>query len=339
MTGAGVFAQHAPEYLDAGLAPFPVNTRAKRPAVRNWQRSTPRASRAWMTKFPEADGLGILMGAASGLTEVDVDAVGPAHVAAAIERFGETPVVIATASGKAKLWYRHDGEQRHIRPIPGFDLDVLGGGFTIAPPSRRDDLGAGYSFVQGDLDDLGRLPKIRANALETLDRASVAIGTRNETLWRWAMTEARHVDDLEALIDAAATLAATMPDPLPLAEIEQVARSAWRYQCKGRNFVGMKRPQISAGDRDLDALIDAPDAFVLLSQFRRYHSYRPRFAISPTRMQEAGQPPWSRQRIERARDTLLERGYLVTVRPPSRGAGQVGVYRLAWGPGQGGRGV
>ena len=33
-------------------------------------------------------------------TEVDVDAVGEAHIAFAVDRFGETPVVIQTASGR-----------------------------------------------------------------------------------------------------------------------------------------------------------------------------------------------------------------------------------------------
>ena len=133
----GVFAQHAPVYAEAGLPTFPVDPRTKKPAVKNWQHSGMRATRAWLHKFGNADGLGLCMGPRTRLVEVDVDMAGNAPLAAAQDRFGETPVVIRTASGKHKLWYRYSGEHRHIRPLPGLPVDVLGGGFTVAPPSYR----------------------------------------------------------------------------------------------------------------------------------------------------------------------------------------------------------
>lgn len=105
-------------------------------------------------RLKAADGIGIVMGKPSGITEVDVDAVGDAWLSAATERFGETcPIIIATASAKAKLWYQHNGEGRHIRRT-ATPIDILGTGFTIAPPSWRDDLGADYRFIRGGLDDL-----------------------------------------------------------------------------------------------------------------------------------------------------------------------------------------
>lgn len=329
MTEARIFAQHAAAYAAAGLPAFPVDPRQKRPAIRGWQKATPARARAWASspRLGDADGLGILMGAPSGITEIDVDGVGEAWLAAAVERFGETPITIRTASGKHKLWYRHSGEGRRIRPFPDAPVDVLGSGFTIAPPSWREDLGAAYAFRTGGLDALDRLPRIKS--LDAGFRAEgVRQGERNDNVWRWAMTQARHCDDVAALIDAAATWASAFPDPLGAAEIERCARSAWRYESTGRNFVGLKKPQVTERAREMDELIDQPEAYALFLLLERWHGHRKSFAIAPAAMSEARNPPWHRSRIERARDVLIERGYLVELVEPSRGRKRAGLYRL-----------
>ncbi|NDR59196.1 bifunctional DNA primase/polymerase [Aliiruegeria sabulilitoris] len=330
----GVFAQHSEAYADAGLPAFPVDTLHKRPAVRGWQKATPRLARTWahVEKLGNADGLGIVMGKPSGITEIDVDAASEAWLAAAVERFGETPIVIGTATGKAKLWYRHNGEDRKIRPFRNQPIDVLGGGFTIAPPSWREDLGAAYAFRSGGLGDIANLPTIRADALG-FDRPAetVQTGERNNHLWRYCMTQARYCDDVEALLDVAASWASTFPDPLPVAEVERTARSAWKYEAAGRNYVGLRKPQLSEGDRIMDALIDKPDALVLYQLLVRWHQNKSDFSIAPRAMSEAGNPPWSRQRIARTRDVLLERRFLEELRAPSRH--RSGLYRLrTWWP-------
>jgi len=159
-----IFAQHAEEYASAGLPLFPVDTRQKRPVVRGWQIADPYRARAWASapKLGDADGVGLVLGALSGLTEIDVDGVGDAWLALAVEQFGETPITIRTASGKAKLWYRHNGERRHIRPLKGQPIDSPGNGFTIAPPSWREHLSSAYAFISGGLGDVHRLPAARA---------------------------------------------------------------------------------------------------------------------------------------------------------------------------------
>lgn len=329
----GIYSQHAPIYADAGLPVFPVDTRRKEPAVRGWEGATPAKARAWANAAHLAanDGLGIVMGKPSGLTEVDVDAVGGAWIAAARERFGDTSIIIRTASGKTKLWYRHNGEGRHIRPFHGLPIDILGGGFTIAPPSWRDDMGASYSFVSGSLDDLSKLRPIRSDAMPgTFTRAPEAVqrGERNDSLWRYCMAQARHCDDVEALIDVAATWNSAFPDPLDAAEMERCARSAWQYESEGRNYLGLKKPQLNDGDRIMDALSDQPEAHYLLLMFRRWHRSRSDFAIAPTAMSKAGSPPWHYTRIIRARDVLLDRGHLIEVTPPRRGI-SAGRYRLS----------
>jgi hypothetical protein len=327
-----IFGHHAPVYADAGLPTFPVDTRAKRPRVKRWQGTTLRHSRAW-ARSPElgaADGLGLLMGKPSGIVEIDVDAVGTAWLGAALDRFGDTPAVIQTASQKHKLWYRHNGEGRHIRPLTGWPIDALGDGYSICPPSEREDLGTSYRFLHGSLADVGRLPKMREGAFDlrpTRAAEGVLPGMRNDTVWRWCMQEARHCDDAEALIDAALTWAARMPDPLPAAEIEKCARSAMRYEVTGRNFIGTRKPQFDAGARIMDQLIDAPDAYLLHAMFARFHGHRAEFVIAPRAMSAAGTPPWRYERIERARDLLIERGFIEEIEPPGRGRNP-GRYRL-----------
>lgn len=333
----GIFAEHAGAFLDAGLAPFPVDTTAKRPTVKGWQKTSPGLARAWAgnPRLAEANGLGVVMGPASGLVEIDVDAAGDAWIAAAVDRFGDSPIVIQTASGKAKLWYRHNGEGRHIRPLEGLPIDVLGGGFTIAPPSVRSDGGA-YRFVRGGLGDIPRLPTIRSGALDALRQPKVEVGReripeavnrgeRNTTLWRWSMTQARFCDDVEQLIDAAQTWADAFPDPLSPQEVAKCARSAWGYESSGRNYLGLVRPQLTEKDMAMDVLRDAPDAFYLLSLFERFHRSKRAFFIAPRAL--GASLGWRYSRVELARDVLLSRGFIEEVAAPRRGKGP-GSYRL-----------
>jgi hypothetical protein len=329
---ARIFADNVEAYLTAGLPAFPVNTQLKKPMVKGWQHSSPRRSRAWarVAKLGSASGLGVLMGAPSGLTEIDVDGDGEAWLALAVERFGDTPIKIRTASGKAKLWYRSNGEGRRIRPFEALPIDVLGGGFTIAPPSWREDLAASYMFFEGGIENVPALPKIASQALETsqiFSSRTVENGKRNRTLWLYCMTQAQHCDDTEALIDVAEAWASTLMDPLTRAEIRKTAQSAWRYEISGRNFVGVRKPQLTEQDRVMDSLIDRPEAFTLLQLFARWHSNKTSFAIAPTSMSAAGTPPWPRRRIEKARDVLLHRGFLKELSPPKRGK-KAGRYRL-----------
>lgn len=334
----GVFAQNAAAYAGAGLPVFPVNTRQKKPAMKNWPSITPRTSYCLASDdiLGQADGIGLLMGLKSGITEVDVDAEGDAWISAMFERFGDSPIVIRTASGKAKIWYRHDGEKRLIRPFKGLPIDILGSGYTIAPPSYRSDLGASYKFVRGGIANIDRLPRIKPRALERAgtqakEPREVFSGERNNNLWCWGMTTARYCDDLDVLLDAMETHANAFPDQLPLREIERCAKSVWKYETEGKNYIGLRRPKTTDRDRVMDLLMKEPDAYWLLDYFRRWHSNRAHFAIAPTSMSKAKSPPWSRQRIERARDVMLEHGFLIELSPPLRGK-QTGFYKLETAP-------
>lgn len=340
----GVFADAAPEYLDHGRPCFPVNA-DKRPLVKGWLKAGRPATEQWARKYPDAN-VGLCCGPKTGLTVVDVDDEGEAPVADAMSRFGQTPVVIRTATGKHHLWYAHNGEKRSIRvDVNGWNVDLLGtGGYTVAPPSQRPDLFSRYEFVQGSLDDLDRLPTINPDAspaerTEALQRAQQQVqqpsradglvpeGQRDDWLFRRLLKEARHVDGEDALRDLAFSYNTdALAEPLPAAQVEKVIASVLRYVREGRNYT--TRATVAIPHDVHDALIDAPYAFALLAVLRRNHP-RPdeTFAIAPKPMAEAGNPPWSDRTIERARDTLHQRGFLELVYR-GRGRGNPSRWRL-----------
>lgn len=195
----GVFAEWQPRYAAHGVATFPVAD--KRPCVRGWQKiGLPYSSQLAM-KFAGVEGIGFQCGPRSRITVIDIDSTDERMVGEAVELFGNTPIIWRTGSGNYAMPFRHNGEGRRIRPVPGLPIDVLGGGYAVAPPS----IGAKgrYEFLQGGLADLDRLPRIDKIAPPEARRPThdiIPIGRRNSTLWRYAMAQARHVDNLDALL-------------------------------------------------------------------------------------------------------------------------------------------
>ena len=237
----GVFATWQPEYARHGIATFPVRLGPrKKPAVRNYLSLGTIRSRALASQFPDALAFGFGLGNRSGVTVVDVDTTDERQLADALDRHGQTPIVIGTAKG-FHCWYRHNGERRSIRPNRKLPIDILGAGFAVAPPSQGAS--AHYRFLQGSLDDLTGLPVLRnAPALAVLARAQVSpvasLGARNDTLFRLALTAARGCDDLDALLDAVRAQNENYLPPLGADEVFSVAELAWRYEQEGRNYSG-----------------------------------------------------------------------------------------------------
>src|SRR6202012_3303549 len=66
-------------------------------------------------------------------------------------------------------------------------------------------------------------------------------GERNKKMFRFLLHSAPACDDLEALVDVADGLNINFEPPLPNDETRKAARSAWRYEQEGRNFVGQER--------------------------------------------------------------------------------------------------
>lgn len=75
MGRSGVFGTHAEAYLAAGLVPIPVDSARKSPMVRGYAHASASAARSWLEKpaLAGADGIGFVLGARSGIAEVDVD--------------------------------------------------------------------------------------------------------------------------------------------------------------------------------------------------------------------------------------------------------------------------
>jgi hypothetical protein len=241
---SGEFAEWQPAYCERGLATFPIV--GKRPAVRNWQRIGCRASfeLASQGRFGSAEAFGLSAGARSGITALDIDSADERLLVAALDRHGNTPIVVRTASGKFHAWYRHNGERRRIRPWKPLPIDLIGQGVLVAPPSRlrTREGSARYEFIEGGLDDVDRLPAMRN--VETDARppgfAPVLEGERNHELWRHCMRQAGQCEDLAALLAETRAFNANCEPPLSEAEVAKTAASAWRYETSGRNRFGGK---------------------------------------------------------------------------------------------------
>jgi hypothetical protein len=313
MTGA--FAQWQPRYAEHGVATFPVAAN-KRPAVKHWQRIGLRGSEQLAIKFADADAFGVVMGRRNRISVLDVDSNDERLLADALARHGQTPFVVRTGGGNFQAWYRHNGEPRKVRAFPGLPIDVLGGGFVVAPPSIGAS--ARYEIVTGSLADLDRLP-----ALKGLDgiaaRPEPAPGrhkdeARNNRLWRHCMAAAPDCDDLDQLIDVARTFNATFNPPLETdAEVVKTAKSAWSYEERGRNWIGRAGQMVAFDHGLVDRLMSGndPDALLLLVKLRRHHWGRD-FCIANAMAKSFG---WKPARLAAARRRLLALGEVELIQP------------------------
>jgi hypothetical protein len=329
MTGA--FAIWQPRYAEAGIFTFPLNAVSKKPSVKNALKARGPASLAWAKRFPDATALGFACGVPSGLTVLDIDTPNENFLAESLDRFGPSPIVAKTPSGGFHAWYRHNGEGRKIRPEKDQPFDILGGGVAIAPPSSS---GKGqYQFIQGSLNDLGRLrPMLRpvvandaAGLQNDLSVGQVDEGKRNSALHKIALKLARGAagkSDLIQLVSIANK--AKMNPPLDDSEVMGVAASAWEYQCNGNNWVGGGGRIVKSFD-EIDAFAPigelphkaAPDAMFLLDQLRRIHYERETFFVANAMHKKLG---WPLRRFVAARSYLESMGKLRVIKPPAKDA-------------------
>ncbi|MEC7819194.1 MAG: bifunctional DNA primase/polymerase [Pseudomonadota bacterium] len=322
----GLFAEWQPAYAEAGIATFPVDGIAKRPAVGNYLKAGCRASKQWALKFPAVDALGFACGSRNGVTVLDVDEARESLLGDAFARFGRSPVVIRTASGKFHAWYRHNGEKRKIR-ASGFDgpIDILGGGFAVAPPSRSS---AGqYEFLEGSLADLANLPPMRlldAVANDDVEQAAqsetIGEGQRNNSLWVACMKAAPSCQSLDSLQRFARSLNDSGEwAPLPADEVGRTAGSAWQFHIEGRNgFAGDRFVQVPLAT--FDNLAANADASYLYGLLKRNHWGR-EFCIANEWRKHLPCGEWSRPKFTAARQFLVDSGFVVMIRPAIKGVG------------------
>jgi Bifunctional DNA primase/polymerase, N-terminal/Primase C terminal 1 (PriCT-1) len=344
------FQDAAREYADAGIVPLPID--GKRPLVKHPDRFRRRAALSIVPKFPNA-ALGFWCGHFNRLTVVDIDSPADTELQYALDTFGPSPIIVRTASGKHHAYYRHDGERRRIRPIPGHAIDILGeGGIAVAPPSTGT-AGGRYEFVRGGLADIaaGNLPRIRRGALQKLEpapsmldigiptstapnAATIDDGQRNDRLFKLVCALAHQAETQDALLQQSREANAALCNP-PLSddEVQGRVRSAWRYKMQGRLMVPGMESAILLPRASLSSLLSAgeTDAWALLGLFQSSHGVTPGklFAASPAAMERdrcIGR--WDRHRYRNAIRKLCDLGELEQVYSGGKGPHDPAMYRL-----------
>jgi Bifunctional DNA primase/polymerase, N-terminal len=338
-------------YADYGIPTFPVKIEEdeKKPLVRGYLKVWPDLSTKWAQQFPFAPTFGLVLGPkkwrtdrhgktlppASGIAELDIDSHDERILADALIRHGYTPIVIRTASRKFKLWYRHNGERRRIRPWPGLPIDLLGGGYTVAPPSFSPCLYyQQYEFIQGGLDDIGSLPVMvnleaelyaadqkrrskldDSKALSDNPMRGMREGDgRNEALRNAIAPPAREIHAVggtrDALLDVALSLNADCLEPMSTPEVSKIVNSVWKWTIEGHNHIGQHGAFLQ--DYEVDDMIgDDNDALMLLLFLRRHQGPDATFWITNGLAETFG---WRRQRLADARKRLIERGLVRPMR-------------------------
>ena len=320
----GIFADWQPVYAEHGVATFPVtiDENGKRPSVRGYLKAGKRASSEWTSKFGDSDALGFAL-RPNRITVLDVDTPDENFFADALDRHGPSPLIMRSYSGNWQAWYRNNGEPRRIRPWGGQPIDVLGDGFTVAPPSRGDE--GQYQIAEGSLDDLDRLPTMLApparaeTATDSLINAEqVRLGQRNSTLYTIAMKLAHECENEAELLQRARGQVTERFEPvLSDNEIKRTVAKAWEYTVNGTNYVGRPRTQLL--NVEIDALLSTPDALHLLIVLKRYHWNRT-FVIANA-MADQGLVNMSRKRLAAARKHLERQGYIHKIRGHSKATG------------------
>jgi hypothetical protein len=335
----GPFATDGPRWVEAGIPVVPLNGKA--PLVKNATKFTVAGSKRLLARQSfSAANLGYLAGAKSGLVVIDVDDPADKWVALAIDRYGDTPCKINTATGKRHLLYRWQGEGRQIRPNPLEPIDILGGGIVVAPPSVGEK--GVYHFIEGGLHSLDKIPALTGHEREhvaqiapSMVRAVGRKGSRNRTLFSLLLKHAPACDSLDDLLDVARTMNDGFTPPLEDREVCEVVKSAWGYETKGHNWAGQEGRSVVRRSL-LDQFVKRAgepgisDAFMLWSVLQISHPpIRKVFAVSPKAMAAANlMPGWNVKRYRRARDLLLEVGCLVRVKRGGAGMHDPDLYSL-----------
>jgi hypothetical protein len=325
----GVFPKWQPLYAEQGIATFPV--RDKKPCIRSWNKVGSKGSEQLAREFLEADALAFLCGATNAITVVDVDDPDEALLEEAVSIFGRSPVVWRTGSGNYAMPFRFNGERRQIRPIPALPIDLLGGGYVVAPPSPGST--NRYEFIQGNLDDFADLPTAKPliyNSQPNAFASSVEVGKRIDGIFNLALDQARFVDDFDTLLDVVHTENANLMDPLSEVELLKLTNSAWGYETRGDNLKGRGK-SILIGHDVYDQLTCEKhhDAFLLYARLKRHHWSRD-FYLPKAMAQSMG---WGIPKFKRARDTLVALGYIECIHPGGKGPNDPPVY--CWGKGYG----
>ena len=297
-----------------------------------------RGSTELTRKFANAEGFGVVLGSRSGLAVVDVDTKDENIVADVLTYYGPSPLIARSpSSGGHHVYYRHNGRQRRRIRDPywrerGAPVDVLGNGVVVLPPSRspRGD----YAFVQGGLEDLHRLPVLRAGVGEARAERSAAAAVpepkeaasplrgmrehdgRNSALFMAIGPVARDIHRAcgtrDQLLEIARTHNALCAQPMEEPEVERIVGNVWGMTREGRNVIG----EPGAFCLNVEHLEMDSDALKLFAFLRAHQGPHGLFWCTNTLAERFD---WDRRRLADARRVLIEQGYLVSVRQAGRG--------------------
>jgi len=331
----GIFSRWQPRYAERGIATFPV-TAEKTPATKGYLRTGIPGSAQLAEKFQHANAFGFACGRYNKVTLADIDTTNEKVLADALRTYGDTPIISRTASGGFHAWYRHNGERRRIRRPGDVPIDVLGGGYAVAPPSQVAK--GKYEFIQGGLDDLDRLKPmaVAANTPNQENRsiplkASRLLGMRehdgrNTALFLTIGPIARKVHQAcgsrDELLDIARKHNAQCAQPMEDREVNKIVDSVWGMTLEGRNVIGLS--EAFCLTREHLSIPDS-DAFKLLAFLRLHQGPHAHFMCANEGLAEKF--GWARKRLAHARHTLIELGYLV----PTRQAGRGNPALFRWG--------
>lgn len=303
---SGAFPKLQAMYAGHQVATYPVN-HDKTPAISHYGRIGAPGSAQIAMKFSDADAAGFVAGSRNQITIIDIDNPDERLVAEMQHRFGVTPLQVITPSGGRHLYYRHNGETRRIRAMP--DVDILGAGPVVAALSIVSR--GRYAIERGTLDDLARLPKLRA-ATSREKQAVVQKGQRNEALFQNCHKIVESCDDIEQFIDAAQGWAdGCLAQPLSEAEIRKTCGSVWKYR-EGRRCVGKHIIEAPVYAH----LKAAPNAMALFAVLSAENGDRAEFMVADGLGEASG---WPRRLVPAARKKLLELGVIQCVRRPRKG--------------------
>jgi hypothetical protein len=347
------FGSWQPKYAEHNLVTFPVEfptpTR-KKPLINNPGKIGLSASNLFASqpRFASARGIGLWCGKRNNLTILDIDAPDERLLADRLQRHGQSKIIARTPSGKFHVWYKHNGEPRLIKPWGEHEpVDLLGSNLCVLPPSLRN--GGRYEFIEGNLDNLCELQpvkniddifqpgKIPDGVYDYQDNEQkypdlplfIKCGARNTRIWRCCMRKAWECSNLQQLIEYAKCVYETSCDRHPIMEdkeIMKIAESAWGYTESGRNWFTPHHTQHGVYLRieEVDLLIEQPDVRALLVFLRRENGPHGRFMIANALHKQWG---WSPKRLAKARNKLIELGYVRVTKPANK---QTGPALHAW---------
>ena len=343
----GAFASHAVDLFDRELAPIPTGgDNGKRPMIKGYT----KRSLAPDTLYAMADdpryhdsNIAVVCGQ-SNLNVVDVD--DPELLKPMLKRFGKTPIIGQTAGrGGFHLFYkavRGVGPQ-DFRISEAIEVEIKAeGNILMFPPSVHPKTRREWKFVEGNLSDLNKLPKFKIEAAvprinNKSERERIEKGFRNEWLFKQCLREASYCDDFDGLIDVARTRAdELMTVCLTDNEIVSCAKSAWKYQTEGKNWVEKEARYIATRSEWREFMEfsgKGSDVFALYTLLVIEHAARvgrgETFRLVTRSMEKAQTiPHWTAKRYTAAINNLLMMKLLL-ITHKGGGRGNPTQYKLA----------